>query len=75
MRGLKEIQTLFSVIRILNMCYVSVDPLNFSGGDSDQVRKVGLKFRRQSKVGVPLGAAHTEMTAGDMECIRSHRRG
>lgn len=54
------------------MYYVSVDSLNFSGGNSDQVGKVGLKFRGQSKAGALLGADHTKTTAGDWECIRSH---
>ena len=45
-----------------------------SGEKTDQAGNVGLMFRRQSKVGgVTWGADHTEITDGDMECVRSPR--
>lgn len=71
MRSLKEILTPFSIIRMLNIYCISVDTWNFSGENADQVRKVGLKFRRWRKAEVTWGDDHTKMTAGDAECERS----
>lgn len=56
---------MFSVVRMLHIYCVSVDSLNFSGENSDQVGKVGLQFRRQRKAGMTLGADHTKETWGD----------